>query len=35
MTKDGLTESIVSKVGCSKADAARALEAVIETLLKA
>jgi len=34
MTKDGLIESIVSKVGCSKADAARALEAVIETITK-
>jgi len=34
MTKEGLTESIVGKVGCSKADAGRALEAVIETITK-
>ncbi len=34
MTKEGLIESIVSKVGCSKADAGRALEAVIETITK-
>ena len=34
MTKEGLIESIVGKVGCSKADAGRALEAVIETITK-
>lgn len=34
MTKEGLIESIVSKVGCSKVDAGRALEAVIETITK-
>ncbi|HDK27417.1 MAG TPA: HU family DNA-binding protein [Candidatus Atribacteria bacterium] len=34
MTKEGLIESIVDKVGCSKADAGRALEAVIEAITK-
>jgi len=34
MTKQGLTESIVAKVGCSKADAERALDAVLETITK-
>ena len=35
MTKENLIESIVSKVGCSKADAGRALDTVIETITKA
>ena len=34
MTKEGLIEAIVSKVGCSKADAGRALDTVIETITK-
>jgi len=34
MTKQGLTESIVNKVGCSKADADRALDAILETITK-
>jgi DNA-binding protein HU-beta len=34
MTKEGLIESIVGKVGCSKADAGRALDAVLETITK-
>jgi DNA-binding protein HU-beta len=35
MTKENLIESIVSKVGCSKADAGRALDTIIETITKA
>jgi len=34
MTKEALTESIVNKVGCSKADAGRALDAILETITK-
>lgn len=34
MTKEGLIETIVDKVGCSKADASKALEAVIDTIIK-
>lgn len=34
MTKEGLIESIVNKVGCSKADAGRALDAILETITK-
>jgi len=34
MTKEGLIESIVAKVDCSKADAARALDAILETITK-
>jgi DNA-binding protein HU-beta len=34
MTKQGLIESIVAKVGCSQADAGRALDAILETITK-
>ncbi len=32
MTKEGLIESIVAKLGCSKAEGGRALEAVLDTI---
>lgn len=34
MTKEGLIEAIVNKIGCSKKDATDALEAVIDTITK-
>ncbi|MDD3487759.1 MAG: HU family DNA-binding protein [Candidatus Pacebacteria bacterium] len=35
MTKEGLIEAIVNKIGCSKKDAAEALEAILDTITKA
>lgn len=34
MTKEGLIEAIVEKAGISKADAGRALDAVVESITK-
>ena len=35
MTTEGLIEAIVNKIGCSKKDAAEALEAILDTITKA
>lgn len=32
MTKEGIIEAIVAKINCTKADAGRALEAVLDTI---
>jgi len=34
MTKEGLIDAIVNKIGCSKKDAAEALDAVLDTITK-
>jgi DNA-binding protein HU-beta len=34
MTKEGLIDAIVNKIGCSKKDAGEALDAVLDTITK-
>ena len=34
MTKEGLIEAIINKIGCTKKDASEALEAILDTITK-